>query len=167
MVPWEPRRTRVSFQEPGCAPKVPWERGNPSFHGTRGTTGDWLSSHGTMRTTGNPGSIPQPELAWHCRSSHHAAHASIAPPELLSRRPSSYHPAPAAIAPPELPSPSPEVPWPRPSLQRPAGGSSGGLGTWLSSYCAMGITGNLAELPRSRLSSHSTMGTGKPELAWY
>src|SRR5712692_5937061 len=65
MVPWEPRRTRVSFQEPGCAPKVPWERGNPSFHGTRGTTGDWLSSHGTMGTTGNPAELPGTRLSSH------------------------------------------------------------------------------------------------------
>jgi hypothetical protein len=37
----------------------------------------------------------------------------------------------------------------------------------LSSHCTMGITGNPAELPRTRLSSHSTKGTGKPELPWY
>ena len=37
----------------------------------------------------------------------------------------------------------------------------------MSSHGAMETTGNPAELPGTRLSSHSTMGTGKPELPWY
>ena len=107
MVPWEPRGTRVSFQEPGCASMVPWEQ-----RGTRVPLRR-LSFHGTA---GAP--IMLPELASPCRSSYHDAQAPITRPQLRTPRPSSNGPARGPMAPPEPP--------------RPAGGSSGGLGTWLS-----------------------------------
>jgi hypothetical protein len=154
-----------------------------------------LSSHGTMGTTGNPGSIAPPELPWHSRSSHHAARARIALPELLSRRPSSYHPAPAPNAPPELQWPGPRshgsarAPTPRRGFQRRVGdlvelARPKFLSRQPSPHCPTRAcppwfpwfhesSARLPMVPRGTtgdgLSSYGTLGTtGNPaELPWY
>ena len=99
--------------------------------GSGGAMGAWAGPWDLGRRDGSSGGAL---VVQSCRLGfQRPARDPIAPLEMRSPRPSCHRPS--------------RGPWPRPSPQCPAGGSSGELGSWLSSHGAMETTGNPAELP--------------------